>query len=190
MLLLFFVSSNINKFLEVKSILKDRLRGSRLNFYKFAITEIQSNDIEVIALEKAKSAYNNAKVPILIEDDGLFINSLNGFPGPYSSFIYNTIGNKGILQLMKRKTERTAFFKSIFVYNDGTHLKLFNGEVNGRISTKISDGGWGFDPIFIPEKSYISMGKMYVKEEKNKYSHRKIALEKFIPWYDSIQCED
>lgn len=187
MLLLFFVSSNINKFLEVRSILKDRLRGSKLKFYKFAITEIQSNDIELIALEKAKSAYNIVKVPILIEDDGLFINSLNGFPGPYSSFIYNTIGNKGILQLMK-KNERTALFKSIFVYNDGNHIKLFNGEVKGRISRKISEGGWGFDPIFIPEKSNTSMGKMHIKEEKNKYSHRKIALEKFISWYDSIQC--
>jgi XTP/dITP diphosphohydrolase len=170
--------------LEIKSISKDRLR-SILKFYRFSLTEIQSDDIESIAIEKAKSAFNIVKVPILIEDDGLFIKSLKGFPGPYSSFIYDTIGNKGLLNLLKGKNERNAIFKSVFVYNDGTSLKLFEGKINGRISTKISKGGWGFDPIFIPKKSNISLGKLQTKLEKNKYSHRRIALEKFISWYNS-----
>ncbi|MDX1372884.1 MAG: non-canonical purine NTP pyrophosphatase, partial [Nitrososphaeraceae archaeon] len=78
-------------------------------------------------------------------------------------------------------------FKSIFVYNDGTQIKLFNGEIQGKISIRISDGGWGFDPIFIPEKSKLSLAKLHTRAEKNKYSHRSMALEKFIDWYTSTQ---
>lgn len=184
---LFFVSSNYNKFLEIKSIMKNRLSSTKLKFYRFSLPEIQSNNIELISIEKSKSAYSISKAPVLIEDDGLFIKSLNGFPGPYSSFIYDTIGNNGVLKLMKGKKDRKAWFKSIFVYNDGTLIKLFDGEINGKISSRMSDGGWGFDPIFIPEKSRMSMGKLHKKAEKNRYSHRGIALEKFIDWYNNIR---
>lgn len=184
---LFFVSSNYNKFLEIKSIVKDRLLSSKLKFYRFSLPEIQSNNIELISIEKSKSAYSIAKAPVLIEDDGLFIKSLNGFPGPYSSFIFDTIGNKGVLKLMKGIKVRKAWFKSIFVYNDGTQIKLFDGEIQGKISIRISDGGWGFDPIFIPEKSKSAFGKLHTRAEKNKYSHRSMALEKFIDWYTSTQ---
>ena len=183
--LLFFVTSNSYKFLEVESILKKRLNSTKLQFYKHHIIEIQSDDIEINALEKARYAYDMVKQPIIIEDDGLFIKSLNGFPGQYSSYSFATIGNKGILKLMKGEYDRSSFFRSIFVYNDGDEIELFSGQVNGKISTRLYNGGWGFDPIFIPEKSGMSMGRLHVMNEKNKFSHRKITLEKFIRWYNT-----
>ena len=93
----FFASSNKNKYLEAKKILEEF--GISLGFFKCNLLEIQSNKLEDIALQKTKSAFHLCKKPVIIEDDGLYIDSLNGFPGPYSSYIFQTIGNKGILRI-------------------------------------------------------------------------------------------
>ena len=85
---LFFVSSNIHKYQEAKKIL-DSL-GINLGFFKSNLEEIQSNSINDIALNKAKNAFSKCKKPLIVEDDGLFINSLKGFPGPYSSYVFKT----------------------------------------------------------------------------------------------------
>lgn len=186
--IIFFVSNNIHKYSEIKSILHDRTTDLDLNFYKQNIIEIQDDQIEKIAIEKAKSAYNTVKRPIIIEDDGLFINSLNGFPGQYSSYVFKSIGNRGILRLLEGSRDRSAFFKSIFVYRNGIIAKVFSGQINGKISLTITDGGWGYDPIFIPfnnhnkhdNKTFAELNKT---NKKNELSHRRIALDKFVKWF-------
>jgi XTP/dITP diphosphohydrolase len=185
---IYFVSNNLNKYSEIKSMLDDKIIDLDLKFCKKDIIEIQDEKIENIAIEKAKSAYSIVKKPILIEDDGLFINSLNGFPGQYSKFISKSIGNKGIIRLLKRSSDRSAFFKSIFVYNDGIIAKVFNGKINGKISSTITTGGWGYDPIFIPlkrnNKKGITFAKLSQTNKKNELSHRRIAFYKFIKWFN------
>ena len=189
---IFFVSNNIHKYSEIKSILHDRTTDLDVNFYKQTIIEIQDDQIEKIAIEKAKSAYNTVKRPIIIEDDGLFINSLNGFPGQYSSYVFKSIGNRGILRLLEGSRDRSAFFKSIFVYNNGIIVKVFSGQINGKISSTITDGGWGYDPIFIPfnnhdnhhNKTFAELSKT---NKKNELSHRSIALDKFVKWFYTKQ---
>ena len=190
--IIFFVSNNIHKYSEIKSILHDRTTDLDVNFYKQNIIEIQDDKIEKIAIEKAKSAYNTVKRPIIIEDDGLFINSLNGFPGQYSSYVFKSIGNRGILRLLEGSRDRSAFFKSIFVYNNGIIVKVFSGQINGKISSTITDGGWGYDPIFIPfnnhdnhhNKTFAELSKT---NKKNELSHRSIALDKFVKWFYTKQ---
>ena len=61
-------------------------------------------------------------------------------------------------------------------------MKTFSGQVNGLVSEQKSEGGWGFDPIFVPENMDISFAQMDLSL-KNRYSHRKLALKKFYPWY-------
>ena len=189
---IFFVSSNIHKYFEIKSILHDRTTDLDLHFYKQNIVEIQDEKIEEIAIEKAKSAYNIVKRPIIIEDDGLFINSLNGFPGQYSSYVFKSIGNRGILRLLEGSRDRSAFFKSIFVYTNGIITRVFIGQINGKISSTITDGGWGYDPIFIPLKDYNddddnnnnkTFATLSKTNKKNELSHRRIALDKFVKWF-------
>jgi XTP/dITP diphosphohydrolase len=185
---IYFVSNNLNKYSEIKSMLDDKIIDLDLKFCKQDIIEIQDDKIENIAMEKAKSAYSIVNKPILIEDDGLFINSLNGFPGQYSKFISKSIGNKGIIRLLKSSSDRSAFFKSIFVYNDGIIAKLFYGKINGKISSTITTGGWGYDPIFIPlkrnNKKGITFAKLSQTNKKNELSHRRIAFYKFINWFN------
>ena len=185
---LYFVSNNLHKYSEIKSMSNDKIIGLDLKFCKQDIIEIQNEKIEKIAIEKAKSAYNIVKKPIIIEDDGLFIKSLNGFPGQYSKFILKSIGNIGIIRLLKGSSDRSAYFKSIFVYNDGIIVKVFYGKIIGKISSTITEGGWGYDPIFIPlnrnNKKGITFAKLSQTNKKNELSHRGIAFYKFIKWFN------
>src|SRR5918911_4288722 len=146
---LYFVSTNHNKYLEIESILQ-KYRISVV-FSKLVLTEIQSDSIEEIAIEKSKYAFAELSRPVIVEDDGLFIYELNGFPGQYSSYAYKTIGNNGILRLLGNSKQRFAAFKSFFAFcSDGNNALAFEGEVEGKISYNITEGGWGYDPIFIP----------------------------------------
>ena len=176
---LFFVSSNENKFQETERILSNL--GVKINFSKTTLEEIQSSSISEIAEQKAISAYKLIQKPVIIEDDGLFIDSLNGFPGPYSSYVYDTIGNKGIMNLLENSEFRDAEFVSIIAYlDDNDGVKLFESSIPGKISSVIEKGGWGYDPIFIPDgesKTYANVS------DKDKFSHRSAALTKFSNWF-------
>ncbi|MFQ5783061.1 MAG: RdgB/HAM1 family non-canonical purine NTP pyrophosphatase [Nitrosopumilus sp.] len=173
---LFFVSSNIHKYKEAKKILDSY--GIKLGFIKFNLEEIQSDSLKEIASKKAKHAFSNCKKPVIIEDDGLFIDSLGGFPGPYSSYVFKTIGNKGILNLLKNK--RKAKFVSIITYCDKTNLQSFDAKLDGTISKSQKGNGWGYDPIFIPKNSKKTFSEL---NNKNELSHRYKALKKFSNWY-------
>lgn len=174
---LYFASSNRHKYSEAKEILsKFHLN---LGFFEFAPVEIQSNSILEIATQKSLDAYLSCKKPVIVEDDGLFIPALGGFPGPYSSYVFKTIGNAGVLNLVKSK--RNAEFHSVIAYCDGKKPVLFQGVIKGVISKKQRGKGWGYDPIFIPKgrtKTYAEIG------DKNTVSHRYMALGKFARWFD------
>ena len=124
---LLFVSSNIHKFKEAKAILDSF--GISIQFFKLNLEEIQSNSIKEIALKKAQNAFSKCKKPLITEDDGLYIDSLDGFPGPYSSYVHKTIGNQGILDLLKKN--RDAKFISNITYCDKKNLESFEGKLDG-----------------------------------------------------------
>lgn len=175
-----FASSNKNKFEEARGILAKF--GISLKFFKSSLQEIQANTLEEVAFHKALDAFSRCSKPVMIEDDGLFIKSLNGFPGPYSSFALKTIGNEGILKLVKSK--RSATFQSVIAYCEKKDdVQLFKAEVIGKISQKQTGKEWGYDPIFIPENKT----KTYAQLEKNLISHRYLALKKFANWYFHMQ---
>ena len=173
---LFFVSSNNHKYQEAKIIL-DSL-GINIGYLKSDLEEIQSNSLDAIAMAKARDAFSKFKKPVIIEDDGLFIDSIDGFPGPYSSYVFKTIGTKGILNLLKNN--RKAKFVSIITYCDKKTLQSFEGKLDGRISKSQEGKGWGFDPIFIPNNYRKTFAEL---NNKNELSHRYKALKKFSKWY-------
>jgi XTP/dITP diphosphohydrolase len=175
-----FASTNQNKFLEVQSILSTRKIS--VDFSQIPLVEIQSDSLEEIAREKAKTAFTKVGRRVIVEDDGLFIDSLGGFPGQYSSFVFRTLGNEGILKLLVGSAKRSAYFRSLIAFYDGIILSISEGRVYGRISYRIAeDGGWGYDPIFVPDGTDLTFAEL--KKSKNEYSHRKRALEKFAQWY-------
>ena len=172
-----FASSNMNKFKEAKNITSKF--GLKIKFLKSTLQEIQADELEEIAKHKALEAFSICLKPVIVEDAGLFIKSLNGFPGPYSSFVFNTIGNKGILRLVSKS--RSASFRSIIAYCEKKgDVHLFSSNVEGTISKKEQGLRWGFDPIFIPHGEHQTYSQLV---DKNQISHRYLALKKFTNWY-------
>lgn len=174
-----FASTNQNKYREVQSILLSH--GIAVDFVQINLVEVQSDSLEEIAREKAKSAFAQVGRPVIVEDDGLFIDALNGFPGQYSSHAFKTIGNDGIMKLLIGSTNRGASFSSLMAFYDGKNLSISEGRVEGSVSDRITEGGWGYDPIFIPAGTNLTFAQL--KDRKSEYSHRKKALDNFARWY-------
>ena len=182
----FFVTGNIHKFLEARLLLAE-YGVAAAALLKLKTYEIQDDNIENIAKASALEVAEKCKLPIIVEDAGLFIEALGGFPGPYSSYVYRTIGASGILRLMNGVENRDAYFHSVVAFCDsGKSVKCFNGRTMGRIAQRERGGsGFGFDPIFEPlnedDKTFAEM----TIEEKNRHSHRAKAFRKFAEWYVS-----
>ncbi|HUV98326.1 MAG TPA: RdgB/HAM1 family non-canonical purine NTP pyrophosphatase [Candidatus Paceibacterota bacterium] len=178
------VTGNLHKFNEVRPVLsKYNIAAGMLR--KIDAVEIQDDDIENVAKASALDAVRKSRLPIVVEDAGLFIKTLGSFPGPYSSFVYRTIGNDGVLKVMRNVANRGARFRSVVAFSSPEQAEplSFSCEVRGEIvKRKRGTYGFGFDPIFKPSSSQKTFAEMTV-DEKNKYSHRASAFRRFAEWY-------
>lgn len=180
----FLVTSNIHKFNEARRVLSDYKIATAM-LKKIGAVEIQDDNIENVAKASAVDAVNKCNLPIMVEDAGLFIEALKNFPGPYSSYVYRTVCNDGVLKLMVNITDRNAYFKSVvaFISPSLDEALCFHGKVEGKIvKEKCGSQGFGFDPIFKPLNSSKTFARMTI-EEKNQHSHRAKAFRKFAEWY-------
>jgi XTP/dITP diphosphohydrolase len=176
-----FATSNLHKFDEISQIFSQKTT-IKLDHLDISLLEIQSASLEEVAIFSLKECVritgNNS---VFVEDTGLFIDCLNGFPGPYSAFIINTIGLNGILTLLNGRRNRKAVFQSCIALKFEDTIEIFSGQVEGQISEQISDVGWGYDPIFIPDcdgkRTYGELG-----QKKNTISHRYLATIKLIKY--------
>ncbi len=180
-----FITRKREKFEEAKRILAEQ--GISLCMLEADLTEVQSDRLEDIAKASAREGAVRFGVPVVVEDAGLFIKALGGFPGPYSAFVFRTIGNKGILKLMKNVRNREAEFRSAVAFcRPEEEVVCFLGVVRGRIAEQMRGRfGFGYDPIFIPEEGDgRTFGEMTM-EEKNALSHRGRAFRRFAAWFKS-----
>ncbi|MDD2666813.1 MAG: XTP/dITP diphosphatase [Methanocellales archaeon] len=179
----YFVTGNAGKVREAKAMLEKLGIGVQQIHYEYP--EIQSDDLESIAKYGARDAAMHLKRPVMVEDAGMFISALKGFPGPYSSFTFKCIGNEGILKLMRGVEDRNAQFRSVIGFCEpDKEVITFSGSVEGEISNEPRGKmGFGYDPIFLYQnKTFAQMST----EEKNEVSHRCVALRKFAEWF----CKD
>jgi XTP/dITP diphosphohydrolase len=180
---LIFVTSNRHKFEEISEIAADR--GIKIEMKDLPCEEIQADKIEEVASKSAVDACTLLGKPCFVEDAGLFVSSLRGFPGPYSSYVFRTIGNDGLLRLMARAKNRRAEFRSAISYCEpNSEATTLTGRAVGKIALKSRGShGFGFDPIFIPGNSDgKTFGEMTIAE-KGAISHRARAGKKFLKWY-------
>jgi XTP/dITP diphosphohydrolase len=186
---IFFATNNVNKFNEARRVLAEY--EISVGMLRIKSLEIQSNSLEEIAKTSVTDAFEKCKLPIIVEDAGLFVDGLNGFPGPYAAYVYKTIGNQGMLKLMEDIESRKAKFESVVAYLS-SEIKspiCFNGIIVGEIAAEERRGsnksGFGFDPIFKPHGKNRSFAEMDA-EEKNQQSHRAKAFRKFAEWYKKL----
>jgi XTP/dITP diphosphohydrolase len=119
--------------------------------------------------------------PVMIDDSGLFVDSLGGFPGVYSSYVFKTLGCEGILRLMEGVEDRSARFECCIGFMaPGGEPFIAKGVARGSIAREMSgSGGFGYDPIFVHEGHTQTYAQLDIGD-KNRLSHRGRAMELFI----------
>jgi len=134
--------------------------------------EVQADRLADVLAFAAETLSAKVEPPWIIDDSGLFVDALRGFPGVYSSYVFRTIGPGGVLKLLRASATRAARFETAFLYHDGAESRAFRGQCRGTIArTERGSGGFGFDSIFIPSGSRKTFGEMSLIE-KNRLSHR------------------
>lgn len=149
--------------------------------------EIQSDNLASVARNSLTQVLEKHRLPVMVEDAGLFIRSLRGFPGPYSSYVYKTLGLEGVLKLMKGQSRREASFLSVIAYGSPeVKPRMFAGKVEGLIVRESrGKGGFGFDPLFQPHGCPYTFAEMPLAV-KNQFSHRAQAFRKLARWLSKV----
>ena len=137
------------------------------------------------ALEKAQYVYERTGKWSLADDSGLEIEALDGRPGVYSARYAGEHGNaeanmQKVLAEMEGISDRRASFKTVLALETGGSTYFFEGEIQGTIiHEKRGTGGFGYDPIFVPEGYTQTFAEMD-PAEKNAISHRSLAVDKLL----------
>ena len=159
-----YVTGNWYKIMCARSILEPL--GFEVDNIKMETTEIQANNVEDVAMYSAKEASDKLKCDVLKNDTGLYVEALGGFPGPYTHYVDEKLGEDGLLKLLKGVDNRNACFIEAFAYCEyGKDPVVFKSITKGRIATEKSGiYGWSWDFIFIPDGYDKTMGN-YPDEE-------------------------
>ena len=146
-----YVTGNFAKIESAKQALNPL--GYEVDNIKMETPEIQADDVTEVSKYSAKWACEKLGKPVLKNDSGLFVNALKGFPGVYTHYADDTIGEDGLLKLMDGLEDRTAYFKESIAYCEpGCEPVVFEGITRGIIDTKKSGtNGWSWDFVFIPD---------------------------------------
>ncbi len=167
------VTSNRHKFVEISNLFVKA--GIQLEWVQKKYEEIQEDTTEMISYRSCAVVRKELKDDFFLEDTGLYVPSLHGFPGPYSSYVNTTIGYEGLQKLVAGK-ESSAYFKTVVSLSIGDRIIQFGGILRGRISSEAAgSGGFGFDPVFVPDGQNLTLAEMDVVS-KNRFSHRSRAV--------------
>jgi len=147
------------------------------------LPEIRHDEVAAVAYDKAESAWEQVKKPLIVDDTGFFISALNGFPGTCAAYCMKTIGNPGILRLMEGVVDRSAYFETVIAYASEEGIQTFSGRIDGEIlEAPQGSEGFGYDPIFLLGDRSLAE---YSLSEKSAVSHRGKALARFRDWFVS-----
>tara|TARA_B110000014_G_C20051456_1_gene546987 strand:+ start:119 stop:682 length:564 start_codon:yes stop_codon:yes gene_type:complete len=181
------VTSNLGKVEELTYILKPF--GHKVSQLKVECPEIQASTLEeVVDFGLDWLGAKKIQTPFIIDDAGIFVEALENFPGVYSRYVYDTIGLQGILKQMESIVDRVTRFKCVLglMLEDGSKHK-FVGECKGNLIHEMrGTGGFGYDPIFIPD-GYTKTFSELLPEEKNDVSHRGRAMHKLVDFLSKLE---
>lgn len=183
---LYFATGNSGKAKHASEILGEQFDVKQLDI---ETVEYQSMSIEEIAQSKIEQAVEKSKVDsdvfLMADDSGLFVDSLNGFPGPLSSPFDNMVGKERLLDLVDIGSE-AEFRSAVALYNpQSNEIEVFTGSAKGELVKPKGEDGFGYDPLFLPEGNDKTWAED--PEYKNQVSHRKEALEKLRDYLREVE---
>lgn len=175
---IFFVTGNPDKFREAKALLPN------LERIEIDLPEEQTLDPQLVISKKLEVAQHHHGGPLIVEDTSLYLDGLNGFPGPLIKWMLQAVGNQGIYDLCQKIQDRRAVARTVIGYDDGSNnLQFFEGEIHGQIVAPYGNEGFGWDDIFQPEglnETFAEMGE----EFKPEFSMRTQAFQKLSEYLD------
>lgn len=189
-----FASHNEGKIKEIKKLLAPYgIKVKSALDMNLPDVEETGKTFEENSLLKSRTIAKLVNMPCLADDSGLCVDALNGAPGVYSArYAPNRDFDKGMEKLLAEMEKspnksRKAHFSCVIslAWPDGQY-KVFAGQVDGKIAFhKMGAGGFGYDPLFVPEGFTSSFAQMS-QEEKNKISHRGRAVEKLKDFLNNL----
>lgn len=169
---LYFITSSKGKFTEAKAILPE------IEQLDVDLDEIQELDAHKIIAAKLSAAKTSQTGAFIVEDTSLYLEALNGLPGPLIKWFMKTVGNEGLYKIAEAFGNFNAEAKTIIGYaNETGEVEFFEGTFKGLIVEPRGENGFGWDPIFQPEGYAKTLAELTSKE-KNSFSMRRIAIEK------------
>lgn len=180
---------NAHKKEEIQQILGEKFTVTSLTDYDIHDEIVEDgNTFHANALIKAQYCFDTTGKPSLGDDSGLVVEALDGRPGIYSAryagdhdFAKNM---SKVLDELEGVENRKAYFVTVMCLVDENGTNYFEGRVYGNLTKEVrGEKGFGYDPIFIPENFEITFAEMKA-EDKNKISHRKKAIEKFLEFME------
>jgi non-canonical purine NTP pyrophosphatase (RdgB/HAM1 family) len=172
-----FATGNANKAHEIESML-----GLEVHQLMVDLPEIQAVAVDEVISAKARAAYAVVGRAVLVEDTGLSVHAWKGLPGALVRWFLATVGNEGICRMVDNFDDRSATAVTCLGFFDGQDVHVFRGEMRGTIADDPrGTGGFGWDPIFIPE----GWGKTFAEgtqDEKSAISMRRLSVEQLKAW--------
>lgn len=178
---LFFITGSKGKFSELQLIIPN------LKHLDIDLPEIQELDPKKIIEAKLQMAFKHYSGEFIVEDTSLYLDCLNGLPGPLIKWFIKTIKNEGIAKIAEKFDNAKAVARTFIGYAKSREdIHFFEGAVAGEIVYPRGNNGFGWNPIFQPNGETRTFGQMSLAE-KQKFSMRKIAANKLqLFLFDSI----
>lgn len=179
---IYFATGNPRKVLSLKKALSDL--PVDIIQYTGELFEPQKDNIREVALSKAQQAFSVLKDRVVVNDSGLVIPSLKGFPGPYTKYMDNTIGNLGVIKLLSDIPNREAYTTQAMVYIDKHgNEHIFEDQIYGTIACEEdmtqNTRAWGnIWKIFIPKGANVPLASL----PENIYQKLRIAAQTSSVW--------
>lgn len=170
------VTGNSNKLRELQTMVPESMD---VTSHELDLPEIQSLDLQAIAEDKVKRAYDVIKGPVIIEDVAAGLDGLAGLSGPFYKFFREKMGDEILVKLAAVAENPGITVQCTAAYYDGERLLFGIGLLKGTVVESRGSNGFGFDPVIIPEGEDRTMAEM-TAEEKNALSHRGLAFRDLI----------
>jgi XTP/dITP diphosphohydrolase len=167
-----FVTSNVNKWREAERIL-----GFAVERVALDLDELQAESVGAVALAKAQAAYEKLSRPVIVEDAGIELVGLGGFPGPFIKYWEKLGGLDSICRAADGLGDRRVRAVCALGICSERGSEVVEGAVEGTLAAAPrGTSGFGWDAIFIPEGEARTFGEM-TAAEKDTRSHRRRAWE-------------
>lgn len=175
---LYFITGSKHKVAEIKACIPD------IEQLEIELEEIQGLDPHTVLAHKLREAQKRHSGACIVEDTSLYIDGMNGLPGPLIKWFFEALDVDGLARLAQMYGG-TAMAKTLIGYADETgSVEFFEGDLRGHIVEPRGENTFGWNTIFVPEgydKTFAEIGF----EEKSKISMRAKAAQKLKKYLET-----